>query len=219
MSANMIQYVEGRRVSHRENATLLPEPLSPFTPNVTFPTQEEIFAYLREGEAKSEFAIIGNNSLGEASNVVTALNGNMTWVAWQASKADGLNRVFLAVSFNEGYNFTDPIQLSPPNAGNATELQLAITDDGSEVFVVWQDTNITDGKRTVYYSTSMNWGQDFKSYSLNLPGEGEFIEPRLTVANESVFLTWIAPGNETVALRAGPGGEGDCEVCGHGRRW
>ena len=129
LSLDVVQYTEGRENpchyppgSRRDDCSRSgTKPLSAFTPEVIFPTYEEIYAYLKEGGTKTEFSVISNTSLGVASNVETAISGNTTWVAWQ-SKTAGINRVFLAVSFDAGNNFTQPVQLSKPDAGNASNL-------------------------------------------------------------------------------------------------
>jgi hypothetical protein len=183
---------------------------------VSFPTGQELFGYLEDEGVKEKFDSLTNSSLGEPSNVQTAIArnapGNNTWVAWQGN-IEGINRVFITESADGRKNFSSPFQLSPSVAGNASNLQLGVSDSGESVYVAWQDTNITDSKTRVFLSSSMDGGKQFRTYPLNA-GDVNATDPRMTVFGEDVFLNWIQKGkplNGTISE--------DCELCSHGARW
>jgi hypothetical protein len=134
-------------------------------PTVEFPTREEVAAY--NMELGSEIINISNSSHGNAHDVKAGSIGNDTFVVW-LGEIDGINHVFFSLSRDRGANYTQPIQLSPPGSGNASNLQLAVYD--STVDVVWQSTNLTNGTSNIIGSASMDNGSEFRSYQINAEG-------------------------------------------------
>jgi len=153
-------------------------------PTVNFPTREQVTAY--NMELGSEIIGISNSSLGNATDVKTASKGNDTFVVW-LSKIDEINRVFFSLSRDRGANYTQAVELSPPNSGNASNLQLAVYD--SIVDVVWQSINLTNGTSNIIGSASMDNGLTFKTYQINAEGTSA-IDP-------------VLPGNFIVIWRQG----------------
>jgi hypothetical protein len=215
-------------------------------PDVSYPTIEEILDYLNKTGIKKEFGALSNATHGEPSNVQAAMAGNTTWIAWQG-KIEGINRIFLTGSFDAGTTFTEPVLLSHPNGGNASNLQLGLSEGRQYVFAAWQEEDPADPANgfnvtsRIIFSSSMDYGRTFKTYSLNLPGDGNATDPHLTVEGDQISLTWTqegdsyctvkAPGtienisstqvstSETTALQAQAGEEPDMIVCIHGARW
>jgi hypothetical protein len=177
---------------------------------VTYPSTQELFAYLNTTGGKEEFTPLSNSSQGFGSNVQTAVAENTTWVAWEGN-VNGTNKIFLKVSYNESLIYTPAVELSDPKAGNASKLQLAASDDGTLVYATWQDTNMTDGKNRIFVSASMNGGEEFKTYTLNLPGDADSIDPTLTVVGNEVLINWIQNGSD------GACSPNNGTVCSHGR--
>ena len=139
-------------------------------PTVIFPTQEEVSAY--NMELGAEIIRLSNSSLGDASSVKATSKGNETFIVW-LEKIDGINRVFYSVTRDQGANYTQPLELSPPSSGNASNLnasnlQLEVYD--SFVDVVWQSTDPTNGTSNIVGSVSMDNGHSFKTYQLNAEG-------------------------------------------------
>ncbi len=179
-------------------------------PIVRYPTLEELYAYLNATGGKEEFMALSNSSQGLGSNVRTAVAGNTTWVAWEGN-VNGTNRIFLKVAYNESLMFTPAVELSAPDSGDASNLQLAASENGHLVYAAWQDTNLTTGKNRIFVSASMDGGEEFRTYSLNLPGDSDSTDPELTVSGNEVVITWIQNGER-----------GECSsipgtVCSHGR--
>jgi hypothetical protein len=153
-------------------------------PTVNFPTREQVAAY--NMELGSEINNMSNSSQGNASDVKAASKGNETFVVWLA-KIDDINHVFFSVTRDRGANYTQPVELSPPNGGNASNLQLTVYD--SIVDVVWQSTNLTSGRSNIIGSASMDNGLTFKTYQINAEGTNA-IDP-------------VLPGNFIVIWRQG----------------
>lgn len=210
-------------------------------PHVSYPTIEEILDYLNRTGIKKEFGALSNATHGEPSNVQAAMSGNTTWIAWEG-KVEGINRIFLTVSYDGGSTFTEPVLLSHPDGGNATDLQLGLSDSGIYVFAAWQEADPADNATSrIIFSSSMDYGRTFKTYSLNLPSDGNATNPHLTVEGDQISLTWMQEGggyctakvpgaigeinsslastSETTALQAQTGDEPDVIVCLHGARW
>ncbi len=178
-------------------------------PKVEFPTLPELFDYYyKQGIKKDEFSIISNTSEGTPSDIQATIVGNTAWVAW-LGKINGTNNVFITVSRDNLKNFEEPVILSTQGGGNATNLQLGVADSGRFVDLVWQGN--VNGTNTIFFSNSMNFGQDFKTYPLNQPGDGNARDPILEVRGENVILVWKQQqtiGNQT----------GDV-IFSHGSRW
>jgi hypothetical protein len=185
-------------------------PTGDFTPNVLFPTSTEIYDYLNQTGNKSAFVYVSNSSQGNASNIQTAITNKIIWMAWQG-KIKESSHIFAAMSNDSGSNFTPPFELTNSNItnGNLSNLQLGVTSNGSEVFLAWESKNITSGIRSIFFSTSTDYGQTFRTYPLNDPNKEEFFDPRLKVVDDTIWLTWLK-------IRIG---EGDVIAAGHGRHW
>jgi hypothetical protein len=140
-------------------------------PKVNFPTPEQVAAY--NMELGSKIIMISNSSQGgEPTSVKAASKGNETFVGW-LGKIDGINRVFFSLTRDKGLTYTQPVELSPPNSGNASSgnasnLQLAVYD--SIVDLAWQSTNLTNGMSSIIGSVSMDDGLTFKTYQINVKG-------------------------------------------------
>lgn len=184
--------------------------ISKTTPKVKYPTKAELFAYINQSGSKKEFTPLSNSSQGFGSNVQTAVAGNTTWIAWEGN-VNGNNKIFIKVAYNESLIFTPAVELSAPDAGNASKLQLGTSDDGNLVYATWQDTDITTGKNRIFVSSSMNGGEEFRTYTLNLPGDANSIDPTLTVVDDEVIINWIQAGPD------GSCGPVNGTVCSHGR--
>ncbi len=181
-----------------------------FTPTVDFPSKSEIFSYLNETGEKSEFVYLNNLTQGNASNINTAIANKTIWVAWEGS-INGVNHVFISASNDEGRNFIPTTELTNntiTNNANISNLQLGVTSDEKNVLLAWESKNLTSGKRSIYFSTSMDYGQTFRTYVLNDADKEEFFDPRLTVEGDTVWFTWLKITED-----------GDIYAGGHGRRW
>jgi hypothetical protein len=194
--------------NHEEDTTYLS------SPDVEFPTIQELFDYYtNRGIEKEEFSVISNASEGTPSDAQVAIAGDSAWVAW-LGKISGTNHVFITVSRDAGSTFDKPLQISAEDGGNATNLQLGASDSGRFVDVAWEGE--INGTSVIFFSNSMNFGQDFKTYPLNYqptnPELGNAFNPILEVEGENIILTWeqeTISGNQT----------GPTVLYSHGGRW
>ena len=101
--------------------------------------------------------------------------------------------------------------MNPDDAGNASKLQLGLSDDGQFIYVTWPDTSPINGTSKIFVSSSMDYGKSFKSYPLSVPGDVNARDPNLVVGDDG-----------TISLLFTQDGEGMvCEgtVCSHGAFW
>lgn len=181
-------------------------------PLVVYPTTEEIFAYLKQEGLKKEIEAITNSTInGIPSNAQIANSGNITWLGFQGN-LEGINQIFASLSLDGGKNFSDPFRLSASNAGNASNLQLGVSEDGNFVYVAWQETNMTTGINRIMLSSSMDGGREFKTYTLNPPGDGNAINPILKIVGNDLVLVWLQDEPGSCSPTGGV-------FCSHGGRW
>ena len=105
---------------------------------------------------------LSNSTLGDVNNLKGSSVGNTTYVAWQ-SNLNNTNHIFIAVTNDQGFNYSKPIQLSPLDA-NASELQMFASEN--EVSLIWFDHNQTTGKSSIFGSRSVDNGQHFSTYMI-----------------------------------------------------
>lgn len=187
MSSSVSTTVFGTSGSITNMTTTSYDNSSNVQPTVDFPTREEVTAY--NMEMGSEIIQLSNSSQGDANNVKAVSKGNETFVVW-LGKIEGTNHVFFSVTRDGGANYTQPLELSPPNSGNASSLnasnlQLAVYD--SYVDVVWQSTNPTNGTSNIIGSVSMDNGHTFKTYQINPEGTNA----RDPVLPGNFIVVWI----------------------------
>jgi hypothetical protein len=131
-------------------------------PNVTFLSNQSEIDLFYKIYGFMNFAM-SNSSMGIPNNIQGTQVGSTVYVAWQSNIA-GKNHVFLSVSYQGGV-FTTPVELTPPDAGNATHLQLKAL--GPQVSLVWQDDNNVTGVSSIYGALSFDGGIHFVVNKLN----------------------------------------------------
>jgi hypothetical protein len=105
---------------------------------------------------------VSNTTLGDVNNFRASTVGNTTYVAWQGNITN-TNHVFISITYNGGANYTEPLELTMPNA-NASELQLFASNN--TVSLVWFDRNQTAGNSSIFGSRSTDSGQHFSTFRL-----------------------------------------------------
>jgi hypothetical protein len=230
--ATMSQYAIAQS-SNLGNATSASTSTSQGTqPVVSFPSQQEIIQYfIALGEVEN-FTKIAEVSDGNVRNIEVATDGNNSYVVWQVDVANGSAPIFLSVTNDGGENYFAPIELTPSDARNSSELQIAAINNS--VFVVWQQTNATTGRDSVFISSSMG-SNEFRTYQLNT-GDSTARSPKLFTQENDIAVAWVQrnfdnstdcgggnvpdiPTNQT----AGGGGTEDDDlpdiICAHRRPW
>jgi hypothetical protein len=141
-------------------------------PVVIFPTYEQLVDYLAslggKGAAKI-YTFLANSSLGDTIDIQAAQTKDSTYVVWQGRTNSTSDHVYLSLTRGEGRNFTEPIELTLSNTGNISNLQIVASPHSfiplqESVYVVWQAYNTSSGVNSIYVSTSMDSGKEFKSY-------------------------------------------------------
>ena len=117
------------------------------SPKVEFPSQAEIFDYLTEYGIKKEFTLISNDTQSIPKEISTSIANDNLWVAWIASAANNNStsisnltsgdNVMISVSRDNGEKYESPLQLTPEEAGQLSNLQLVTSDSGRYVDLIW----------------------------------------------------------------------------------
>jgi hypothetical protein len=133
---------------------------------------------------------LSNSTQGNASNIKAASDGRTMYISW-LGKVDTINHLFLSISSNGGLNFSEPIELSPPNTGNISNVQ--IFADRRAVALAWQATNTTTGINSIFFSRSYDYGGNFTTIRLT----DENVNARGPVLLDEINVAWIETVNET----------------------
>jgi hypothetical protein len=108
---------------------------------------------------------ISNSSQGNVSGIIeAAAAGNSIYVAWMG-KINGTNHVFVTISNDNGRSFTNPVELTSKDSGNATKLDICAS--GNIISTAWQEKNSTSGKSGVFGSISYNKGDTFTTSQIS----------------------------------------------------
>jgi hypothetical protein len=199
-------------------------------PKVMFPTKEQVLAYI---VGHREPVRLNDPLIGNVSDAQVAIAGNTTWVAW-LGKVNGSNNVFLSVSSDGGNTFLQPNNvtiLSNATGGNASKLSLGVSTDAKNVYAVWRSTNLETGQNVIIYRSSMDSGEEFKTYPISSPNvDSDY--PTLTVEGDNLLVTWIVKvrdwitdqdpcsSNYPTQNNTGPVKPGEYTVmCAHNRSW
>jgi hypothetical protein len=131
-------------------------------PQVHFPTQKKVNDYAKE--TGFEITQVNNVSQGEPNNIKAFTVANTTYIVWQGN-IQNASRIFVSITRDGGLNYTFPAELTPPNSGNASNLQISVA--GSYVAVVWQAYNQTTGISSIFGSMSRDAGHNFSSFRVS----------------------------------------------------
>jgi len=127
------------------------------------------------------------NKHGYASNLRTATDGNTTYVAW-LGKVNQTNHLWLSLSRNNGLNYTSPVELSPNNTGDVSNVQIFAGNNTATL--VWQSTNLATGTSAIYGGRSYD-GYHFTTLKLS-SGNTTATDP---VISDNISVFWIQQGN------------------------
>lgn len=160
------------------------------SPNVTFLSNQSEIDLFYKIYGFMNFAL-SNSSMGIPNNIQATQVGSTIYVAWQSNIA-GNNHVFLSVSYQKDV-FATPVELTPPDAGNATHLQLKAL--GPQVSLVWQDDNNVTGVSSIYGALSFDSGEHFAVNKLNA-GNTNATDPVLASPVWAFWKQEIDPNNQ-----------------------
>jgi hypothetical protein len=178
-------------------------------PVVSFPSQQEIIQYfIALGEVEN-FTKIAEVSDGNVRNIEVATDGNNSYIVWQVDIANGSAPIFLSVSNDGGENYFAPLELTHSDVRNSSELQIAAINNS--VFVVWQQTNATTGRDSIFISSSMD-SNEFRTYQLNT-GDSAARSPKLFTEESDVAVVWVQRNfDNSTGCGGGEGGFPDMPI-------
>ena len=189
--------------------------------SVTFPDEEEIFQYLNASGEKSDFKSITNNTeIGTPFNYqisVVEKYQNIVWLAFLANHS-GQTDIYIQRSNDSGHDFPSLAKLSNASTGIPSELQLDTSDNGKLVYLVWESYTPSDNKTRIWVSSSLDAGNTFRTYSLNVEGDGNGYDPVLKVIDDDILIVWT---QDPPMHCFGPHGHNNTgpTTCVHGSRW
>jgi hypothetical protein len=189
--------------------------------DVQFPDLNEIYQYLNSSGEKKEFKSINNESAVEKPfnykiSVVEKYQ-NIVWLAFLDNKSSHTD-VFVQRSNDSGDNFPTLAKLNNSTAGIPSKLQLDTSDDGKLVYLAWENYNPVDNKTSIWVSSSLNAGNTFRTYSLNVPSDGNGYDPVLKVVDDDILIVWT---QDPPMHCFGPHAHNNTGTvtCSHGARW
>jgi hypothetical protein len=141
-------------------------------------------------EIGSFTTVLSNSTQGNASDIKAASDGRTMYLSW-LGKIDTINHLFLSISSNGGLNFSEPIELSPPNTGNVSNVQ--IFADRRAVALAWQATNSTTDINSIFFSRSYDYGANFTTIRLT----DDNVNAKGPVLLDEINVAWIETVNET----------------------
>ncbi len=126
-----------------------------------------------------------------------AVNGTDLYVVWYDNR-DGAYDILVNTSGDAGLTWRDPVRVDsddPPGSAYSGRPEIAVSDNGQDVWVVWEDNR--DGRPDIYFARSDTGGLTFKedqrldSGPNDLPGQFDSFEPQLcTDSTSNVYVVW-----------------------------
>lgn len=174
---------------------LIKTPQNP-SPKVSFPTKQQLTEYYDKQGKYPKNNIFTNlyNSATKPNDIHAVAKGNHIFIAW-ISPLNKTNSVLLTKSHDHGQNFSIPKQLNNPHDGNVSNLQMAITDLSNQknvsIGLAWQE--IQGNQSNVIASTSMNSGDNFKTFKLNK--NNTYATDPLAIGNGDIQFIWLENNN------------------------
>jgi hypothetical protein len=135
--------------------------------NYTLEDINKIFGYKNIPVGKT------NSSQGNTSSIRTAAFHNSIYVAWLGNTSAG-STVYLSLSDDAGRSYSDPVELTSNNTGNASNptasnlSNLCASDNMASI--AWQQSNTKTGRSEIWGSISYNGGATFVTQQLSDPG-------------------------------------------------
>jgi hypothetical protein len=133
-----------------------------------------------------------SNSYGHAVSPKVAAAGNNTYVVWH-DLTPGKREVLFRASSDNGSNFGGIVNISE-NLADSLDPQVAAA--GSNVYVVWQDQDsyntkkTSSGKPDIILRTSTNNGTSFGGPVNLSKNDGHSILPDIGISGKKVYVIW-----------------------------
>lgn len=136
--------------------------------------------------------VIGT-SQADAEPPQVAVSGNAVYLAWHEfpTSADNQPDVYFSRSTNSGGGFSPRVNLSNSAGVDSSGEQVAAS--GSNVAVVWVETDPMTFLPEIYLRTSTNGGVSFKPRK-KVTGTGNPNTPRVSLSGARLLVAWQADG-------------------------
>jgi hypothetical protein len=157
-------------------------------PKVVFPSEEELGSYFQNMSIKSPRTNISDTSMGNVTNIQPARFDMNTYVAFQ-TKLNSSDHIFLSElqdkNLNGSFVYSNPIELTPTHHGMLSHLQIGAYNN--KIIVAWQDYNSTSNLNSIYVSSSMESGKEFRTYQASANNTNA-IDPVISSAADGLIF-------------------------------
>jgi hypothetical protein len=136
---------------------------------------------------------------GKSSNPSIAVSGNSVYAVWTQLKEDGTYDIFFARSLDGGANYEKEKKLATAS-GEAPYPKLVLT--GNATYVVWSQLAADSGTHEIYFTRSLNGGDEFNEPINVSNNAGDSLSPQVSALNGSVYIVWSddSSGNAEVVV-------------------
>lgn len=142
-----------------------------------------------------------NLSLSDSPQIAIGADGKIL-IVWR-DEIEGSGDIFIANSTDNGLSFGQALNLSD-NEFPSSLPQISISDDGSSIYIVWQNDLDLSGNKDIFFSGSLNNGQGFSSPA-NIAINPQLSESQVTgMLDNTLLVTWadLSRGNSDILFRA-----------------
>ncbi|HKU49762.1 MAG TPA: sialidase family protein [Nitrososphaera sp.] len=177
---------------------------------------DDVYVSWSDFAANKDVFFASSHNAGNSFNVVNISRNNPSvstspefaisddehiWLVWN-DKEEGDGDVYLANSTDNGATFSTGLNLSNNTFPSAFP-QIAISDDGSSLYAVWQNDLDAGGTRDIFFSGSTDAGDSFTTPA-NVAINPELSESQaITMIQNRLLVVWSdsSPGNPEVLFR------------------
>jgi hypothetical protein len=140
-------------------------------------------------------------------DIVVGLNGNNVYAVWEENTQAQKGEILFRKSTNGGNTFEGIVNLSNSERKNSTLPQVALSGNGSTVYVLWleeNDDSNTDGESNIYLRSSIDNGTTFGDIIKVSAAKMKPRTPTISADenNNNVYVAWSQniTGNEEIAF-------------------
>ena len=153
-------------------------------------------ATLHHGAGETQTAAAPTNvsdNQGRSARPAVAAQESDVYLVWE-DDVSGQNEILFAKSSDGGETFSEPVAISRLEEGGfAQNSDIAV--EGSNVYVVWADYD-SEEESTAAFAMSRDGGDTFGNKTLLGNYTGERANPRVTLFEGEIFVSWISGAEE-----------------------
>ena len=150
------------------------------------PGNDDIFfaASTNNGQTFSTPINLSNTATNSGQPQISSSGDNNVYVVWGDVIASPNTEIFFRVSTNNGQTFSTPINLSN-NAEASTSAQISSSGDNN-VYVVWEDRDLSTSAGDIFFRVSTNNGQTFSTPPVNISNNAENSQrPQISISGDN----------------------------------